>query len=190
MKRILCSVLIIILAISFPACGSQKSDTSAVAEDQKETRVSDWKPVPVYDDFGGKNGYLKNEIEYETKCAYVGEDSRRELSVVFDYLQLPDKQGFNIAIEANPSTGSLGYKIKDLRYRIDGETYEILKFNGIGLWGDNKYKEDVERIYNALIDGKDIAFSVEIKYQSSTYSKYAFTVSGYGFADVADEYLE
>lgn len=108
MKRILCLVLIMIVVISFPACGSPNSDTSASAEDKKEARVSDWKPVTVYDDFGEKNGYSKYEIEYETKCAYVGEDNSKKLSVVFDYVQRPDLQGFNIAIEANPSEGTLG----------------------------------------------------------------------------------
>lgn len=192
MKRIICLVITIIVAYGFNACSSNHSATSTApvsSEDKKEVRVSDWKPVTVYDDFGEENGYSNYVIEYDTKCAYVGDDNSKKLSVVFDYVQQPDLQGFNIAIEADPSRGTFGYVIKDLRYKTDGEAYEILKFNGIGLW-DNQYKEDVERIYNALIGGKDVAFSVEIKYQSSSYHKYAFTVSGYGFADAAYEYLE
>ena len=190
MKKILC-LLLIIITVLLAACSHSQSDTSitSTAENkEKETRVSDWKPITVYDDFGEEDGYSKNAIEYDTKCAYVGDENNKKLSVVFDYVQQQDVQGFNIAIEAKPSQGTLGYKIKDLRYKIDDESYEILKFNNIGLWS-NRYKEDVERIYNALIDGKDVSFSVEIQYQSSSYHKYAFTVSGYGFADAAYEYL-
>lgn len=191
MKRYFCFALIIFMAFSFSACASNDSDTSntpLLVEETTEPRISDWNPIPIYDDFGEKKGYSTNIIEYNTSCSLVGEENGKKLPVVFDYVQQPNLQGFNIAIDSNPDRGVLGRSIKDLRYKIDGETYEILRFDNIGLWRD-EHKEDFERIYNALIDGKDIAFSVVI-WDSSTYHKFTFTVSGFGFADVAYEYLD
>lgn len=192
MKRIFCLLLIIIMVFTLSACASKNpgsSETPATVEDNKGVPEINWKPVTVYDDFGEKVGYSNQAIEYDTKCAFVGEENNRKLSVEFTYVQNPDLQGFNIAIEADHSRGTFGYGIRDLLYKIDGETYEIIKLYGVGLWAE-EHKEDVERIYSALIEGKDVAFSVEIKYHSSAYQRYAFTVSGYGFADVVSEYLE
>ena len=193
MKRSAWFILCLLMIISLVGCAeknnpntSHTSQPTNTTEENKGEVLSGWEPVKIYDDFGSETGYSDQVIRFQADGYFSDnkDHTGKPIPVVFDYIQTDDHKLFNIAIDPDYKKGTLGYSIKVLHYKIegDGETYN-LKLNGINLSYDYE-KEDFIRLFNALQAKKSIQFSAEITYKSKS-EKLLFTIYGIGFEDAA-----
>ena len=183
MKRVLCFVLIFIMAFSLTACASERSS-------QKEETPEDsnsWTPVTVYEDFGEVAGYSNTTIEFETRCVLISKNRQKSLPVTFRYTQNKEIQIFSID----------GISINGFRYKIDENISESINVSrsslhtelGYSISNTSMNSEDFSKIWDALKEGKDVAFCVVQTLGNQT-EKYAFIVSGNGFKEAVDTYIE
>lgn len=176
MKRILSIILAFIFVLSFTACGSGGSQKAG----------SNWTPVVEYDDFGEAVGYA-DRLEYKTTATIIKDGERTGEGRTVDFSYNKQISTFGIGIDADNIGGH--NLIDDLSYKIDGKSYTIDGLDNYGFGGESD--QDFERVYEALIDGKDITFSAYIiggHYVDS--QNYVFTISGNGFEDAVNEYLK